>query len=104
MPFTSNFIGEIFIINKIIIDYNIFISLYIGISIFLCAAYCIWLFNKICYGLPEKKYIINFNDLSIIEISILLPIIFNIILFGIYPNFIIHLLTSNIYYYYSFIV
>ena len=101
MPFTSNFIGELLILYKVITDCHILLTISISISIFLCTIYSIWLYNRICFGLIKYKSFYKLNDVLKIEFCIIVPILIAVLLIGIYPNILIQLWTSNIYYYFN---
>ena len=103
MPCTCNFIGELLILYKTTSEKQLFVTLTICISIFMCTAYSIWLYNKICFG-RKKNSITNLTDLNYRELCILTPLVCMILLLGIYPNVLIELWLSNISYYYQFII
>lgn len=98
-PFTSNFIGELFIISKVIAEFNIYLCVTVFITVFISTAYSIWLINRIFYGFSKFGYV---YDLTWLEFCILLPIVFFILVIGIYPDLFINLWDINIHYYYLF--
>jgi proton-translocating NADH-quinone oxidoreductase chain M len=98
MPGTSNFIGELLILNGIIYVqyYSAFIAAAFGI--FLCTVYSMWMYNKIVFLLPKYNYII-ISDLYIFEIILLIPLIVLMVVLGIFPN----IINQHINYYFLFV-
>ncbi len=86
MPLTSNFIGELLIIIGTYNTLNYIPLFFIGFSILICSIYSLWLYNKMIFLMPKKKFIKNFFDLTFLELSIILPLIFFMLFLGIYPN------------------
>lgn len=84
MPGTCNFLGESFIFLSSFSSLNIFLVFVISISIFLCSFYSLFAYNRITFGLPNRIRL--FHDLTILEFSILLPILFFMFFLGIYPK------------------
>jgi proton-translocating NADH-quinone oxidoreductase chain M len=96
LPGTSNFIGELLILNGII--YSNYYSSMIGaiVGIFLCTVYSMWIYNKIIFLLPQFYYVIIF-DVFFFEIIILFMLGVLMIIFGLFPNIIIEYLLPSIY-------
>lgn len=81
LPLTSSFISEILIIISTI-KINLFVGIIISISLILSTTYGIWLANRLLFG--EFSSNINYSqDLTIIEIVGLLPLIIITIVLGI---------------------
>ena len=104
MPLTSNFIGEFLIIFGIISQKNIILIAFISFAIFICAAYSIWLYNKIIFGIPNYNFTKYCTDITKIEFFIIFPIIIGTLLIGIYPKLFLDIFSNNIYYYFNFII
>lgn len=102
MPFTSNFIGELLILYKVLHEMHVMLTISISIAIFMCTVYSIWLYNRICFGITKFPSFNKINDISKIEIYIMIPIIIWVLSIGVYPNLWIQIWTSNIYYYYNY--
>ena len=84
LPTTCNFLGEFLVLLGIVQNLN-FIGIYsICLSIFFCSFYTLYVFNRITFGLPNQMF--RMKDLSILEVSLLLPLLFFIFFFGIYPK------------------
>ena len=84
LPGTSGFVGE-FLILVGIFQVNTWIALVATSGIVLSAAYGLWLYRRVIFGVLEKAELRNIMDLSKREIAVLAPLIAAIIFFGIYP-------------------
>jgi len=104
MPLTSNFIGEFLIIFGVVSQNHIIIISLISFAIFICAAYSVWLYNKIIFALPKYNYMHYLKDISKIEFFLILPILVGTILMGVYPKIFTDIFSNNIYYYFNFII
>lgn len=101
MPLTCNFIGEYFIVYSTLKTGSNFAILSICFSIFFGTVYNILLFNKIFFGLPEKKdkKEKTIKDLNFLEIVIIIPIIFLVFYMGIFPQFFIAPIDATLHFY-----
>ena len=97
MPGTSSFIGEFLLLLSLSFR-SIFLLFIMSLTLFLTTIYCIWLFNRICFGYMSKKYIIIYKDLIKFESIILIIFTILILFFGLYPNCILNLFHDFIYY------
>lgn len=104
MPCTSNFIGEFLIIYGSIVQHNILVLIFISISIFVCTIYSIWMYNKIIFGLPNYKNVFFIKDITKLEFMLFVPIMFGVLILGVYPKLFLDIFTCNIYYYFNFII
>lgn len=98
-PLTAGFIGE-FMALAGAFQKNSVVTLIGALSIILTAAYSIWLFNRTAFGAPSI-YLVPAGDLNRRELMTLLPLLFLVVLFGIYPNLILsclHVSVSNLLY------
>ena len=104
-PGTVNFIGELFLILGIF-NFNYFIGIYVLFFTFFLNVYWLYLFSKVCFGLPSN-YIyritnqssdallkLNYvywanNDLNIYYCYCLWIFLFPIFFFGFFPKFLI---------------
>ena len=84
LPGTSGFVGE-FLILVGIFQVNTWIALFATTGIILSAAYALWLYRRVIFGVLEKAELRNILDLSKREVAVLAPLIVTIIFFGIYP-------------------
>lgn len=97
MPGTSSFIGEILILIGIM-HINTTAAVLGFTGMIFGAVYSIWLYNRVMFGSVKQEYIWFYNDLAW-EISpqqgidreafMLFPLVFLILVLGIYPNLIL---------------
>jgi NADH-quinone oxidoreductase subunit M len=52
----------------------------------LAAAYALWLYNRVVFGMPKPEYINSFSDLNRRELAMFLPLIICTLWMGIYPE------------------
>jgi NADH-quinone oxidoreductase subunit M len=97
IPGMSSFVGEFLLLLSL--SYKSVVLLFIiSLSLFLTTVYCIWLYNRICFGIFKYNYIRKYKDITKIEFIVLLLFTLLIIFFGIYPNCILNLFHNLIYY------
>nr|YP_009988307.1 NADH dehydrogenase subunit 4 [Gelidiella acerosa]QNM39445.1 NADH dehydrogenase subunit 4 [Gelidiella acerosa] len=84
-PGTSSFIGE-FLVLLGIFKSSVFTTILASLGMIFGAAYSIWLFNRIIFGVLKNQYFLFFQDISRREFWILTPLVFLIIWIGLYPN------------------
>ena len=85
LPGTGSFIGELLIILGIFKD-NIIIALFASLGIILGAVYSLWLYNRVIFGTLKIKFISIQNDLTLLEILILLPLVLSVLVLGLYSE------------------
>lgn len=98
LPGTSSFVGE-FLLLCSIYKTNILTSIIASLGVILCGAYSLWLYNRIIFGNLKSSYTTSFNDITLKEFLILLPLLLLVIFMGIYPSFFsdfIHTAVFNI--------
>jgi NADH-quinone oxidoreductase subunit M len=84
LPGTSGFVGE-FLVLMGIFQVNTWFALLATTGVILSAAYALWLYRRVIFGVLEKESLKALLDLSRREKVILYPLIALTILFGIYP-------------------
>ena len=84
-PGTSSFVGELLVLLGIF-QLNIFVTFFIAVSMVLGAAYSIWFFNRISFGLLKTHYFKVFQDLSRREFWILISLVLGILWMGVLPT------------------
>nr|YP_009317594.1 NADH dehydrogenase subunit 4 [Pterocladiella media]AOX49046.1 NADH dehydrogenase subunit 4 [Pterocladiella media] len=84
-PGTSSFIGE-FLVLFGTFKISIFVTFIAALGMIFGAAYSIWLFNRIIFGVIKVQYFTLFQDISRREFWILFPLILLILWMGLYPN------------------
>lgn len=91
LPSTSSFVGE-FLLLVGIYHINFYACFLSTTGVILCGAYSLWLCNRILFGNLKIEYSLFFLDITKREFMIMIPLLFFIILLGIYPLF----FSSNI--------
>jgi len=89
-PGTAGFPGEILILTGMIED-NFFLTLVVGVGSILGGVYSIWLLTRVLYGQISPK-ITTYRDLMSTERKILNFLLILILIFGIFPWFILDFL------------
>ena len=106
-PGTANFIGEILLITGLM-EYSfltqgfaIFSLIYV--SVFSSVCYSFPLINRLLFGNVKLRILpISFPDLSLIELSVILPFFILVLLMGLDSNFVTSLIHG--YFTYNFII
>jgi len=94
LPGTSGFVGEFLsLIGAFRI--NIYVAILATTGVILSAAYALWLYKRVVFGVITNKAIEELKDINAREYVILFPLAFLIILFGVYPNLIIELTSTS---------
>ena len=98
-PLTANWIGEILCLISIF-NYNFIIGILSTSAILLSMLYSIWFYNRIVFG-NFSFYLLSFNnnnsfDITYREFSIIIPLIINTIIFGIFPYYWLDIISINI--------
>jgi NADH-quinone oxidoreductase subunit M len=84
LPGTSGFIGE-FLTLLGAFRTNTWVALFATTGVILSAAYALWLYRRIIFGVLDKENLKKLFDLSPREQLILYPIVVLTIFFGVYP-------------------
>lgn len=92
VPLSCNFIGE-FLLLLAAFEYSYVVGGLAATGIVLSAGYSIYLYNRICFGVPSN-YLYNSRDLTRREFYVLLPLVLLIFLMGIYPCIVIDMLQT----------
>lgn len=90
VPLTNGFIGE-FILLKTIYTYDWLLGVLAGISIILGAGYMLRLYSKTMLGKGKDEILSEIKDIQGVEFWVLLILSGMVLLFGIFPNFILDL-------------
>lgn len=97
IPGLSSFVGEFLLLLSLGLK-SFFLLIIIIFSLLLATIYCIWLYNRISFGIMIFPYIRKFKDLTKFEFLILTILTILILYFGIYPNFILDILNEVLYF------
>tara|TARA_B100000900_G_scaffold396723_1_gene396274 strand:- start:32 stop:1552 length:1521 start_codon:yes stop_codon:yes gene_type:complete len=90
LPGTSGFVGE-FLTLLGAFKANLYVAFFATTGVILSAAYALWLYKRVIFGVITNEDIEKLSDLNLREYVILTPFVLLIILFGVYPNIIIEL-------------
>lgn len=95
LPGTSSFVAEFLVLVS---TYKLnTVTCFLGaLGTILGAAYALWLYNRIAFGVVNVKYILPFKDVSYREFSTLFPFLVLVILMGIYPSCFIDTMHSSL--------
>jgi NADH-quinone oxidoreductase subunit M len=84
LPGTSGFIGE-FLTLVGIFRVNTWVALLATTGVVLSAAYALWLYRRVIFGVLSKESLKNLLDLSPRERAVIYPLVLLVIFFGVYP-------------------
>jgi NADH-quinone oxidoreductase subunit M len=84
LPGTSGFIGE-FLTLLGVFKVNTWVALFATTGVVLSAAYALWLYRRVIFGVLSKESLKNMLDLSTRERAIIYPLVVLVIFFGVYP-------------------
>ena len=90
-PGTSAFIGEFLVITGVSAK-NKFFGFLLTLNTLLVIVYSLWVFNRTCFANIETNFILDFSDLTFREFFILVNLAAAILLFGLFPNYILSFL------------
>jgi NADH-quinone oxidoreductase subunit M len=84
LPGTSGFVGE-FLTLIGAFRANTWVAFFATFGVILSAAYALWLYRRVIFGVLEKPELKAITDLETREIVVMVPLVALTILFGIYP-------------------
>jgi NADH-quinone oxidoreductase subunit M len=84
LPGTSGFIGE-FLTLLGVFQVNTWVAFFATTGVILSAAYALWLYRKVIFGVLSKDSLKGLLDLSAREKVIIYPLVVLTIFFGVYP-------------------
>ncbi|MCF3935127.1 NADH-quinone oxidoreductase subunit M [Acuticoccus sp. M5D2P5] len=95
LPGTSGFVGEFL---TLIGTYKVNTLAAVGATtgVILSAAYALYLYRRVVLGPLEKESMRRMQDLSLREKVILVPLVILTILFGVYPNPVLHVTDASV--------
>lgn len=103
LPLTNGFIGE-FILLKSVFDYNILAAIIAGITIILAAAYLFRFYGKAMFNTGKEEVLASVNDLTHVEFAVMASLAGLVILFGVFPQPVIELVSSSLKFIYQSMV
>jgi NADH-quinone oxidoreductase subunit M len=84
LPGTSGFIGE-FLVLLGVFQVNTWVAFFATTGVVLSAAYALWLYRRVIYGVLSKESLKGLLDLSPREKTVIYPLVVLTIFFGVYP-------------------
>ncbi|RTL54745.1 MAG: NADH-quinone oxidoreductase subunit M [Bradyrhizobiaceae bacterium] len=95
LPGTSGFVGEFMTLLgtfKVSVPTAIFATT----GVILSAAYALWLYRKVVFGVLDKPALAGIKDLTLREVVILAPLLVLTILFGVYPKPVLDMSAASV--------
>jgi NADH-quinone oxidoreductase subunit M len=66
------------------------------LGVILSAAYALWLYRKVVFGVFDKPSLVGIKDLTLREGIILAPLVILTILFGVYPKPVLDMSAASV--------
>ena len=95
LPGTSGFIGEFLILMGAFKD-NFLVAVIASIGVILGAAYILWMYKRVVFGVLNNSELKKMSDLNKSEMFILVSLAFPILFFGFYPEPLINTIEVSI--------
>jgi len=95
LPGTSGFVGE-FLTLIGAFQANTWVAAIAATGVILSAAYALFLYRRVVFGVLDKEKLKNILDLNRREMITLAPLVATTILFGIYPAPIFHIMAVSV--------
>ncbi|MGZ5805220.1 MAG: NADH-quinone oxidoreductase subunit M [Xanthobacteraceae bacterium] len=95
LPGTSGFIGE-FLTLIGAFKANTWVAFLATFGVILSAAYALWLYRKVIFGVLDKPALAGIKDLSPREILLFAPLVVLTILLGVYPKPVLDISTASV--------
>ena len=95
LPGTSGFVGE-FLSLLGAFRVNTWVAFFATSGVILSAGYALWLYRRVVFGVIEHESLKSISDMNRREILIMAPLIFFTILFGVWPDPILHVTAASV--------
>jgi NADH-quinone oxidoreductase subunit M len=95
LPGTSGFVGE-FLTLIGTFKVNTWVALLATLGVILSAAYALWLYRKIVFGVIERPALAGIRDLGWREMVTFAPLVILTILFGVFPQPVLDLSSASV--------
>ena len=95
LPGTSGFVGE-FLTLIGTFKVSIPTATVAATGVILSAAYALWLYRKVVFGVMDKPALAGIKDLTLREGIILAPLVILTILFGVYPKPVLDMSAASV--------
>jgi NADH-quinone oxidoreductase subunit M len=95
LPGTTGFVGE-FLALAGVFRVNTWVAFLATTGVILSAAYMLWLYRRMIFGLIEKDSLRSILDLSLREVAIFVPLVALALFFGFYPAPILQVTAASV--------
>jgi NADH-quinone oxidoreductase subunit M len=95
LPGTTGFIGE-FLALAGVFQVNTWVAFLAATGMILSAAYALWVYRRVIFGVIEKDSLRSILDLSVREIVIFVPLVALAIFFGFYPGPVLQVTAASV--------
>jgi NADH-quinone oxidoreductase subunit M len=95
LPGTTGFIGE-FLALAGAFRVNTWVAFFAATGMILSAAYMLWVYRRVIFGVIEKDNLRSILDLSVREIAIFVPLVALALFFGFYPGPIMKVTAASV--------
>ena len=95
LPGTSSFVGE-FLLLAGAFKVSTVATFFGASGMVLGGCYSLWLFNRMAYGNLKIQYLSNFQDLTLKEFFLFLPLMFGTFFMGIYPEIFLDVIHGSV--------
>jgi proton-translocating NADH-quinone oxidoreductase chain M len=95
LPGTSSFVGEFLILSGAF-KVSTTATFFGATGMILGGGYSLWLFNRISYGNLKIQYLTNFQDITLRELFVFLPLLFGTFVMGIYPEIFLDVIHGSV--------
>lgn len=95
LPGTSSFVGEFLILSGAF-KVSTTATFFGATGMVLGGGYSLWLFNRIVYGNLKIQYLTAFQDLTLREFFVFLPLLIGTFVMGIYPEIFLDVIHSSV--------
>lgn len=97
LPGTAGFVGEFLVVISSL-KAHLWIAIVAGLTLIIAPGYTLWFYKRVLFGKVKNTMVLNGQGLTQLEILIFVVLAIPVILFGLYPQPILHLsqaTTSN---------
>jgi NADH-quinone oxidoreductase subunit M len=95
LPGTSGFVGE-FMTLLGTFKVSVTTATFATLGVILSAAYALWLYRKVVFGVLDKPALSSIKDITLREGIILVPLVVLTILFGVYPKPVLDMSSASV--------
>ena len=95
LPGTSSFVGEFLILSGAF-KISTSATFFGATGMVLGGGYSLWLFNRMVYGNLKVQYLTHFQDLTIREFLVFLPLLVGTFTMGIYPEIFLEVIHGSV--------